>query len=96
MKKYSVSKQYGHFVQIWNVEANSKEEAVEKAESHGSLQYQTVYKDIYPMRNYVTCIDDNKDSNVVAKEQYDEWLLEAIDLGMTVDGYYDLPFTDVI
>lgn len=95
MKRYSVSIQFGHFVQIWNVEANSKEEAWEKAESHGSLQYQTIYKDIYPMQNYVTCLDDNLESNTISKEQYAEWLEEAIALGMLVDGYCGLPFNDV-
>lgn len=95
MKEYSCSIQYGHFVQIWHVDAESKEDAWEKAESHGTLCYQTVYKDIYPMRNYVTCIDNNKDSSTVSHKQYNEWLKEAIDLGMTVDGYMGLPFNDV-
>ena len=95
MKRYSVSIQYGHFVQIWNVEAESKEDAKNKAESHGRLQYQTIYNDVYPMRNYVTCLDDNEKSNTISKEQYNEWLKESIDLGMIVDGYYGLPFNDV-
>ena len=95
MKKYSVSIQYGHFVQIWKVEAESKKDAWSRAESHGILCYQTVYKDIYPMRNYVTCLDDNKESNTISQDQYNEWLKEALELGMTVDGYYNLPFNDV-
>jgi len=95
MKKYSVSIQYGHFVQIWNVKAENKEVAWRRAESHGNLCYQTVYKDIYPMRNYVTCLDDNKESNTISRDQYNEWLKEAIELGMTVDGYCNLPFNDV-
>lgn len=95
MKKYSVSKQYGHFVQIWDVEAESKEDAWNKAESHGMLKYQTIYRDIYPARNYVASLDDNIESNTVSKKQYDEWLKEAIELGMVVDGYYGLPFNDV-
>lgn len=96
MKRYSVSIQYGHFVQIWNVEAESKEDAWNRAESHGTLCYQTAYKDIYPMRNFVTCLDENIESNTISTEQYNEWLKEAIDLGMTVDGYCGLPFNDVI
>jgi hypothetical protein len=96
MKHYAVSIQYGHFVQIWNVEANSKEDAWKRAESHGNLQYQTIYKEIYPMRNYVTCLDDNAESNTISKELYDEWLKEAKELGMMVDGYCGLPFNDVI
>ena len=95
MKRYSVSIQYGHFVQIWNVEAESKEDAWDKAESHGRLQYQTVYKDIHPIRNYVTCLDDNKENDTISQEQYNEWLKEAINLGMTIDGYNNLPFNDV-
>lgn len=96
MKQYSVSIQYGHFVQIWHIEAESKEDALKRAESHGTLAYQTVYKDICPMRNYVTCIDDNKENNTISIDQYNEWLKEAIDLGMTVDSYYNLPFNDVV
>jgi len=95
MKQYSVSIQYGHFVQIWHVEAESKEDAWNRAESHGTLVYQTVYKEIYPMRNYVTCLDDNEESNTISPELYQEWLQEAIDLGMTIDGYCNLPFNDV-
>ena len=95
MKQYAVSIQYGHFVQIWHVEAESKEDAWNKAESHGSLQYQTIYKDIYPARNYVTCLYANKESNTISQELYDEWLKEAVELGMTVDGYCGLPFNDV-
>lgn len=95
MKEYSCSIQYGHFVQIWNVEAESKEDAWNKAESHGTLCYQSIYKDIYPMRNYVTCLDDNKEDNTISSEQYNEWLKEAVELGMTVDDYNGLPFCDV-
>ena len=47
------------------------------------------------MRNYVTCLDDNKESNTISQDQYNEWLKEALELGMTVDGYYNLPFNDV-
>lgn len=95
MKEYSVSIQYGHFVQIWHVEAESKEDAWNMAESHGTLAYQTVYKEIYPMRNYVTCLDDNKESNTISTDLYNEWLREAIELGMVADEYYNLPFNDV-
>lgn len=95
MKQYSCSIQYGHFVQIWHIKAESKEDALNKAESHGNLCYQTVYKDIYPMRNYVTCLDDNKESNTISRDQYNEWLKEALELGMTIDGYCNLPFNDV-
>jgi hypothetical protein len=92
---YGVSKQYGHFVQIWHVEAESKKEAWDKAESDGILLYQTLYTDIYPDRNYVTSIGDDKENATISQEQYDEWLQEAIDLGMTVDDYCGLPFNDV-
>lgn len=96
MKTYGVSKQYGHFTQIWYVEAESKEEAWQIAEEKGHLQYQTVYDDIYPSRNYVTCIGgDDKNGNTISTEQYNEWLQEAVQLGMKVDGYNGLPFNDV-
>ena len=94
MKDYYVSIQYGHFVQIWQVKAESKDDARRRAESHGTLMYQTVYKEIYPLKNYVTCKGEGE-SQQISKEQYDEWLLEAKELGMTVDGYYGLPFNDV-
>lgn len=94
-KRYHVSIQYGHFVQIWEVKADSKEEAREKAESRGTLLYQSAYKEIYPLHNYVTCVDPSENNNTISKEQYQTWLQEAIELGMTVDGYYGLPFTDV-
>lgn len=95
MKKFAVSMQFGHFVQVWEVEAESKEDAWNRARSHGKLQYQTMYQDIYPARDYVTCLDDDKESNTISKELYEEWLKEAFELGMTVDGYCGLPFNNV-
>jgi hypothetical protein len=95
MDKYAVSKQYGHFVQVWEVDAENENEAWNKAESHGKLKYQTVYSNIYPVSNYVTCLSNPKNNNTIDKEQYDIWLKEAIDLGMDVDDYKGLPFNDV-
>lgn len=96
MDRYAVSITYGHVVQIWEVEAESKKDAWERAESHGKLKYQTVYSDISPASNYVTCISDKSKNNTISKEQYDEWIKEAMELGMTRDGYYGLPFNDVV
>jgi hypothetical protein len=84
MDRYACSKQYGHFVQIWTLEAESKENAWDRAEADGTLSYQSVYGDIDPNRNYVTNITRNEESNSITKEQYDEWLQEAIKLGMKI------------
>lgn len=86
MHRYSVSIQYAHFVQIWEVEADSKEEAWNTATTKGRLCYQTIYRDIYPERNYVTCLDKNED-DVILEDQYDKWLQEAIALGMKNKPY---------
>jgi hypothetical protein len=78
---YCVSKQYGHFVQMWRVFAKDKEEAWKIAETEGRLMYQNVYEEIYPDRNYVKSMEKISD-NQISKEQYNIWLEEAISLGM--------------
>jgi hypothetical protein len=95
MSDYAVSKQYGHFVQIWYVKAESKDDAWDRAEIDGKLGYQTVYKDVKPIRNYVTDIDNNINDNTISQEQYDRWLHEARQLGMKDDYYCGLPFNDL-
>jgi hypothetical protein len=95
MNSYGVSKQFGHFVQIWNVQAESKEEAWEIAETDGILMYQTVYNDIYPDRNFVTDLNDGTNGTTIPPKLYNEWLEEAIALGMKTDEYCGLPFNDV-
>ena len=95
MISYSVSKQYGHFVQIWEIQAESKELAWDRADIDGRLQYQTVYGEINPASNYVVNMDENRKENMLQPEIYDKWLKEAIELGMKVDNYGGLPFSDV-
>jgi hypothetical protein len=95
MTNYVVSKQFAHFVQLWDVKAETEKEAWDKAESHGRLKYQTVYAETYPDRNYVTNLDDNIKNNTIPQDTYNKWLEEAIKLGMEVDGYCGLPFNDV-
>ncbi len=95
MKRYAVSKQYGHFTQIWELDAMNEKEAWDNAEKEGKLKYQTVYKEVFPTSNYVTCLTDNLNDNTISQEQYDIWLEEAKSLGMVVDEYLGLPFNDV-
>ena len=95
MDRFLVSKQFGHFVQVWEIDADNEDEAWSMAENHGKLKYQTVYKQMFPTSNYITCVSNPENNNVIDKEQYDIWLTEAIKLGMTVDGYSGLPFNDV-
>jgi hypothetical protein len=96
MKRYGVCKQYGHFVQNWYIEAESKLDAWNRAEINGELLYQTVYKDISPLSNYVTDIDiRSNNDNTISHENYDLWLEEAFKLGMKEDKYCGLPFNDV-
>jgi hypothetical protein len=80
--KFNVSKQYGHFVQIWEIEAASEEDAVAMAEIDGSLKYQTIYRDLLPRRDYVVNLSEGRPS--ISKSEYSEWLEEAISLGMKV------------
>jgi hypothetical protein len=95
MSKYGVSKQYGHFVQVWNIDAESKEDAWNRAKTDGKLVYQSVYRNIYPISNYVTNLSDKSDNDSITREEYDEWLEEAKLLGMGDDYYSGLPFNDV-
>lgn len=80
-----MTKNFGHFSQIWQVEADSEEEAWEKAEMLGTLLYQTVY--IEPFRKedkgFVVDLDrKKKETPLISEEQYDEWLREAVRMGM--------------
>jgi hypothetical protein len=91
MKRFGVSKQFGHFVQNWYIEAENKLDAWNRAETDGELRYQSVYKDISPLSNYVTNLDDKNDNgeDTFTQEQYNEWLEEAKQLGMKVDDTAD-------
>lgn len=60
--KYSVTKYFGHFTQIYHVEANSDEDAWNRAERDGNLQYQSVYREPTDLesKGYVVNLDKKK------------------------------------
>ena len=101
--RYSVTKYFGHFRQCWNVEANSDEDAWNRAERDGSLQYQSVYREPTDLesKGYIVNLDEKrKEDPPISTEQYYEWMREAIDKGMIVrpDEYekaLGLPFNNV-
>jgi hypothetical protein len=80
---YSVSKQFGHIVQIWHITADSEEDAWSRAEIDGKLSYQTAYRDMNPLRNYIVNLDEKK-SDIVKKDEYAVWIEEAVSLGMKI------------
>lgn len=100
---YSVNKYFGHFWQCFDIQAESEEDAWNRAERDGSLQYQQVYrepKDI-ESKGYVVDLDKKKESNPpISTKQYYEWMREAIEKGMKVrpeeyEKAVGLPFHDV-
>ena len=101
--RYSVTKYFGHFRQCWDVEAKSDEDAWNRAERDGSLQYQSVYREPTDLesKGYVVNLDEKiKEDPPISTEQYYEWMREAIDKGMIVRPYeYEkalgLPFHNV-
>ena len=101
--RYSVTKYFGHFRQCWDVEAKSDEDAWNRAEIDGSLQYQSVYREPTDLesKGYVVNLDEKrKEDPPISTEQYYEWMIEAIDKGMIVrpDEYekaLGLPFHNV-
>lgn len=101
--RYSVTKYFGHFRQCWDVEAKSDEDAWNRAERDGSLQYQSVYREPTDLesKGYVVNLDEKrKEDHPISTEQYYEWMREAIDKGMIVrpDEYekaLGLPFHNV-
>lgn len=80
--RFSVSKQYGHFVQVWEIEAVSEEDAMARAEIDGSLKYQTIYREVFPRQDYVVNLSQFRPQ--ISKSEYAEWLEEAISLGMKI------------
>ena len=87
MANYSVTKNFGHFSQIWSVEAESDEDAWIRAEKDGRLQYQTVYGEPTDLesKGYVVNLDEkNKKNSPIPKDKYYEWMREAIEKGMCV------------
>lgn len=80
--RFSVSKQYGHFVQIWEIEAASEKEAMARAEIDGSLKYQTIYREVLPRQDYVVNLSQSRPR--ISESEYAEWLEEAVSLGMKI------------
>lgn len=96
-------KNYGHFSQIWNVQAESEKDAWDNAERNGRLQYQSVYRELKDTdsKGYVADLDKKREEDSpISTEQYYEWMREAIDKGMIVrpeeyEKALGLPFHDV-
>lgn len=88
MASYSVTKNYGHFRQVWHLEAESDEDAWNRAEIDGVLKLQPVYRERVDSesRGYVVNLD-KKEPNIVTAEEHREWMREAITLGMRVTPY---------
>ena len=100
---YSVNKYFGHFWQCFYVQAESEEDAWNRAEKDGRLQYQQVYREPKDTdsKGYVVDLDKKKEEDPpISTEQYYEWMREAIDKGMVVrpeeyEKALGLPFHDV-
>ncbi len=100
---YSVNKYYGHFWQCYRIKADSKEDAWDRAEKDGFLEYQQVYREEKDLDSpgYVVDLDEKvKEESPISEEQYYEWMREAIEKGMCVtqkeyEKSLGLPFTDV-
>lgn len=90
MANYSVTKNFGHFTQIWHIEADSDEEAWNNAEN-GKLQYQTMYRSLTDLESpgYVKNMDEKKeDEKPIPIDTYRKWLREAAAKGMKLTPYY--------
>lgn len=102
-KKYAVHKYYGNFWQCWNIEASSEEDAWNRAEKDGTLNFQNVYSEPQDLesKGYVVDLEEvQKENPPIPKEQYWKWMKEAIEKGMKVNPWeyekvYGLPFHDV-
>ena len=91
MANYSVIKNFGHFSQIWNVQAESDEEAWEKAEINGKLSYQSMSRKLLDLESpgYVKNMDEKKeDDEPIPMDTYRKWLREAAAKGMKLTPYY--------
>ena len=90
MANYSVIKNFGHFTQAWNIEANSEDDAWNNAEN-GILAYQTMYRDLTDLKSpgYVVNLDEKqKEDTPIPMEIYRKWLREASAKGMVLTPYY--------
>ena len=74
MKKYSVNKYFGHFWQNYTIEAESKEDAWNRAEKDGNLFFQNVYREPMDLesKGYVVDLEENK-KNIPDGSYYDKY-----------------------
>lgn len=87
MKKFSVTKFFGHFRQTYHVTAESREDAWERAEVDGKLVLQSCYREPVDKesKGYVMDLEKQKQENpAVPDEVYYTWMREAICKGMKV------------
>lgn len=87
MHNYSVNKYFGHFWQSYTIKAESEEDAWNRAEQDGRLQYQQVYREARDInsKGYVKDMDEaTVNEPPITENQYYKWLREAIDKGMSV------------
>ena len=87
MKKYSVNKYFGHFWQNYTIEAESKEDAWNRAEKDGNLFFQNVYREPMDLesKGYVVDLEENKKKSLpITDEEYWTWMKEAVEKGMKV------------
>lgn len=102
MRKFCVKKNFGHFQQRWDVLAESKEDAWERAEKDGELIYQNMYRveTDSESKGFVVDLEDENDKKKPFVEDHISYLKDAIEKGMIVTPKeYELatglPFTDV-
>lgn len=103
MKKYAVYKNFGRFRQCWTIEAESEDDAWDRAERDGYLDLQQIYGHPVDLesKGHVVDIEENKKRNKpISEEEYWECMKEAIEKGMKVrpweyEKVYGLPFHDV-
>ena len=91
MANYIVTKNFGHFSQTWNVQAESDEEAWEKAEINGKLSYQSISRELLDLESpgYVVNLDKKKEKEPpIPMDTYRKWLREAAAKGMKLTPYY--------
>lgn len=86
--RFLVTKYFGHFCQTWSVEAATKEEAWDRAET-GRLVDIHVVKKTYNAPGYVIHVDKRIYApDAVPEEQYYEWLEDAVNKGMKLTPLY--------
>lgn len=90
MANYSVTKNFGHFTQVWNIAADSEEEAWKRAEC-GTLAHQMMYNELTDLESpgYVVNLDEKKkEEEPIPMDTYRKWLREAAAKGMKLTPYF--------